>query len=309
MSHRGVSQAVLARRLREEEERRIERERCKQVRARITSTCSEALEQVRSMVEDGSASWVQDELNGISSAIGSHSNVGGIPDGGVETAEETVNKLLSRTRALKAMGKERKLSKRLEIDGRKVELDGLQNHLSGVSGGLKNEQLRERMSILHERVEDAISGSSQEASSNHASFVNAIREESRSIVSEDEAMQVQENVRRHVVSSLYKAMSSMEFVMDTPREHSGGVTVRGRLPSGRSASFVVDISGRMEFDFDGYPGRECEQNLDLMVEKLKAEFEVEATIVQRDWKNPDRISKGSKGFPKGGSSRGMGGGA
>jgi hypothetical protein len=81
------------------------------------------------------------------------------------------------------------------------------------------------------------------------------------------------------------------------------------MPSGRSAVFNVDISGRMEFDFDGYPGMECEQSLDQMIDRLRDEFEVDSDIIQRDWKNPDKISKGSRGFPKGGSSKSMGGGA
>ena len=80
MSNYGVSQARLAERRRREEERKRERERCQQVRARISTTISKCEEQVRTMVSEGSASWVQDELNKISRSIQSHSNPNDISD-------------------------------------------------------------------------------------------------------------------------------------------------------------------------------------------------------------------------------------
>jgi hypothetical protein len=309
MSHSGVSQARLAERLRQAEERRRERERCQQVRARIESAISKANGEVRLMVGDGSASWVQEELEKISLSIGSHPHVNKISDSGVDAAEGAANQLLARTQALRDLGESRKLAKRQELDNREIELKGLRELLSQISEDLKHDQFRGRMGVLLGHVEDAITGRSAEASAGHDEFVSRIREESRSIVMEDESRQVEENARRHIVTSLYRTMQEMEFTMDKPRTNQGTVTIRGKMPSGRSAIFNVDISGRMEFDFDGYPGSECEQSLDQMIDRLRDEFEVDSTIVQRDWKNPDRISKGSKGLPKGGSSKSMGCGA
>ena len=309
MSQAGVSQAQLAARRRREEERKRERERCQQVRARIESTISKCEEQVRTMVSQGSASWVQNELNEIFQSIQSHPNPNDISDGRVDSAEQTVNQLLARAQALSKLAKSKKLAKRQELDNREIEIKALLQQLSQTSEDLAHEQFRERMGVLLGQVEDAISGRSPEAASSHDQFVNRIREQSRTIVGEDDSMQVEENARRHIASSLHRTMSEMEFTMDKPRMIDGKVVIRGRMPSGRSAVFNIDISGRMEFDFDGYPGRECEQSLDQMIERLRDEFEVDSSIIQHDWKNPDRISKGSKGFPKGGSSRSMGGGA
>ena len=309
MSNYGVSQARLAERRRREEERKRERERCQQVRARIESALSNANAEVRLMVGDGSASWVQEELEKISQSIGSHPNVNKISDSGVDAAERAANQLLARTQALRDLGESRKLAKRQELDNREIELRGLFERLLHTSEDLKHNQFRERMGVLIGQVEDAIAGRSPEAASSHDEFVSRIREQSRTIVREDDSMQVEENARRHIVSSLVTTMSEMEFTMDKTRVNDGNVVIRGRMPSGRSAVFNIDISGRMEFDFDGYPGKECEQSLDQMIERLRDEFEVDSSIIQRDWKNPDRISKGSKGFPKGGSSRSMGGGA
>jgi hypothetical protein len=63
----------------------------------------------------------------------------------------------------------------------------------------------------------------------------------------------------------------------------------------------------MEFDMDGYPGRECADHLDQVLFKLEESYGVETGPIQHNWKNPDRISKGSKSFPTGGASRTMGG--
>ena len=309
MSNYGVSQARLAERRRREEERKRERERCQQVRARIESALSNANAEVRLMVGDGSASWVQEELEKISQSIGSHPNVNKISDSGVDAAERAANQLLARTRALRDLGESRKLAKRQELDNREIELRGLFERLLHTSEDLKHNQFRERMGVLIGQVEDAIAGRSPEAASSHDEFVSRIREQSRTIVGEDDSMQVEENARRHIASSLVTTMREMEFTMDKTRVNDGNVVIRGRMASGRSAVFNIDISGRMEFDFDGYPGKECEQSLDQMIERLRDEFEVDSSIIQRDWKNPDRISKGSKPFPKGGSSRSMGGGA
>jgi len=309
MSHSGETQAQLAERRRREEEHKRERERCQQVRARITTTISECKEQVSTMVSEGSASWVQDELNAISRSIQSHPNSNDITDGRVDSAEESANQLLARAQALRKLAESKKLAKRKELDDREIELKALLQQLSKTSEDLRYEQFKEGMGALIGQVEDAIAGRSPEAASSHDEFVNRIREQSRTIVGEDDSMQVEENARRHIAASLYQTMEEMEFTMDKTRKIDGNVVIKGRMPSGRSAVFNIDISGRMEFDFDGYPGRECEQSLDQMIERLKDEFEVDSSIIQRDWKNPDRISKGSKGFPKGGSSRSRGGGA
>ena len=65
----------------------------------------------------------------------------------------------------------------------------------------------------------------------------------------------------------------------------------------------------MEFDLDGYIGRECSNDLDAVLEQMKDKYGVNCSPPQHNWKNPDRISKGSKDFPDGGTSNTMGGGA
>ena len=82
----------------------------------------------------------------------------------------------------------------------------------------------------------------------------------------------------------------------------------GKLSSGRMVRFDVAEQGEMEFDMAGFSDRKCANHLDDVIAKLEENFGVETGPVQHNWKNPDRISKGSKDFPTGGNTKSMGGG-
>ena len=78
--------------------------------------------------------------------------------------------------------------------------------------------------------------------------------------------------------------------------------------AGRKVRFEVSEGGDLEFNLDGYEGRECADHLDQILLQMRSRFDVETGPMQYNWKSPDRISKGSKGHPSGGSTREMGGG-
>jgi hypothetical protein len=105
-------------------------------------------------------------------------------------------------------------------------------------------------------------------------------------------------------------MNELGFIVGKPKliKESGRVAVIGKLSSGRMVRFDVAEQGEMEFDMEGFSDRKCADHLDDVLGKLESNFGVETGPVQHNWKNPDRISKGSKGFPTGGNTRTMGGG-
>ena len=51
-----------------------------------------------------------------------------------------------------------------------------------------------------------------------------------------------------------------------------------------------------------------DNHLDEVLGLLETNFNIKSGPVQHNWKNPDKISKGSKGFPTGGNTRTMRGG-
>ncbi len=125
----------------------------------------------------------------------------------------------------------------------------------------------------------------------------------------DHQAAVDEELRRHIISSVVKAMTELGFVVGKPKllRDSGNVAVIGTLSSGRTIRFDVRASGEMEFDMDGFKDRTCSNSLDDVLLLMEEQFGVESGPVQHNWKNPDRISKGSKDFPTGGNTRTMGG--
>jgi hypothetical protein len=139
--------------------------------------------------------------------------------------------------------------------------------------------------------------------------VETIESEAVQLRERDHQAAVDEELRRHIISSVVKAMSELGFVVGKPKllRESGNVAVIGTLSSGRTIRFDVRATGEMEFDMDGFKDRTCSDSLDEVLLLMEERFGVESGPVQHNWKNPDRISKGSKGFPTGGNTRTMGG--
>ena len=155
----------------------------------------------------------------------------------------------------------------------------------------KVEQAMERANALH------LEGRFKEA-------LAACKEAEASLEQAGEAA-FDETVRREVVRGLLTTLTDMGFVVDGPTlqkdpADGGVVTLKGRLPSGRLARFEVHLDGRMNFDMDGYEERSCGKELERIEQTLQERFGVQLGPAQVTWKNPDRISKGSRNLPGGG---------
>jgi hypothetical protein len=137
-----------------------------------------------------------------------------------------------------------------------------------------------------------------------------LRQSALEIHEEDMKRAVDETLRREILTALKKTMQDLGFVVGklTIDKETGGVVMIGRLPSNRSIRFEVNLDGQMEFDMNGFLERKCADHLDEVLGILEANFNIATGPVQHNWKNPDKISKGSKGFPSGGNTRTMGGG-
>ena len=121
---------------------------------------------------------------------------------------------------------------------------------------------------------------------------------------------VDETLRREIITALMKTMRDLGFAVGKPTidKVTGGVVMIGTLPSNRTIRFEVDLNGQMEFDMNGFLERKCADHLDEVLGILETNFSITTGPIQHNWKNPDKISKGSKGFPSGGNTRTMGGG-
>lgn len=112
-----------------------------------------------------------------------------------------------------------------------------------------------------------------------------------------------EGERREVVGSLLTTLNNMGFVVDPPQleDQDSGSVVRlvGKMPSGRTAVFHVNLEGKLAFDFDGYEGRTCTKDMEAIETTLQEQFSIKLGPAQVTWKNPDKIAKGAKRIPTG----------
>jgi len=106
-----------------------------------------------------------------------------------------------------------------------------------------------------------------------------------------------EVIRKEVVKKVIGILENQGFVVDNPKIKDNIVFITSKTPSGKVALFQIHDDNMMHFDFEGYEGTTCKDQLDAILQKLSTEEEVETGIEQFVWKNPDRIKKGAKDAP------------
>jgi hypothetical protein len=118
-----------------------------------------------------------------------------------------------------------------------------------------------------------------------------------------------ETVRRKVVGGLLATFQTMGFVVEGPNvdpdRPDGVVTMVGRMPSGKTARFEINLDGKLKFDLDGYEGRSCGSDLETIEKTMQATFGIQFGPPQITWKNPDKIAKGAKDLPAGSRRQGF----
>ena len=306
MSSAGrVSAEVIERRRREMEMAR-ERKRRKAVKVRIGELCEEIDSEIAILAETGGAAWVHKEIKGTMEIRESAKNV---DEADVDNMLRKVTEARARLSSLQQIAGERRQEKKMALDLARSSLEALKMELNEISGHLGMADSKEDMRLLSASVDDRLQAQMNIQSGELEAFLQDTRTSAQEIREADDTKSIQEELRRHIIRSLMGSMTELGFIVGKPKmiRENDRVAVIGTMPSGRTVRFDVDDGGMMEFDMDGYPGRECADHLDQVLLKLEDSFGVETGPIQHNWKNPDRISKGSKSFPTGGASRTMGG--
>ena len=306
MSSAGrVSAEVIERRRREMEIAR-ERKRREAVKVRIGELCEEIDSEIAILAETGGAAWVHKEIKGTMEIRESAKNV---DEADVDNMLRKVTEARARLSSLQQIAGERRQEKKMALDLARSSLEALKMELNEISGHLGMTDSKEDMRLLIASVDDRLQAQMNIQSGELEAFLQDTRTSAQEIREADDAKSIQEELRRHIIRSLMGSMTELGFIVGKPKmiRENDRVAVIGTMPSGRTVRFDVDDGGMMEFDMDGYPGRECADHLDQVLLKLEDSFGVETGPIQHNWKNPDRISKGSKSFPTGGASRTMGG--
>ena len=306
MSSRGTVPAWVIEKQQKQIALKREAERKKQVRQQIAKVATAVRADMAGLNTEEVNTWAKEEIEYVQHTV----------DSTVSIAEADVDFVLKRLHKSKAIleqvqslaeNREREHQRKVEakqtaynaaVESVKyIRLELTQTSSEEEHGRLMNDLLDVNDKLEHATVEEV------------AKVVEAIESEAVRLRERDHQAAVDEELRRHIISSVVKAMSELGFVVGKPKllRESGNVAVVGTLSSGRTIRFDVRATGEMEFDMDGFKDRTCSDSLDEVLLLMEERFGVESDPVQHNWKNPDRISKGSKGFPTGGNTRTMGG--
>jgi len=307
MSSAGTVPAWVIEKQRLEMERKREAERRKRVRQQIAQICSQIEEEITNVVKSGQAAWASTEMEAISEVL---KQAESIDEGDVDDMLKRVSESRAQFSQIGTLAEARMKEKKLALDLKMSQIEGLLIELKAIRVELDKEENLRDFRILISSVEDMVGQARNKNDAEILQFIDQSRLRAEEIRATDTAAVVQEEIRRHIISSLINSMNELGFIVGKPKlvKESGRVAVIGKLSSGRMVRFDVAEQGEMQFDMEGFSERKCADHLDEVLAKLDENFGVETGPIQHNWKNPDRISKGSKGFPTGGNTRTMGGG-
>lgn len=307
MSSRGMTQAQIEAR-RRELERQQEESRRRKVKQQ-TNALAQSIERVqRSLAQSGTAAWVQEEIREIMAVVNKTKDIPATGD--IDAAFNEMNVQQAKLSSLSETSNQRQDAVQREQWMAESSVIGLKLELEARLEDLEHKESRKEVKTLIRKTEDLsktvqkgqITGSQQE--------VAQMRQSALEIHEQDMKQSVDEKLRREIITALMKTMRELGFAVGKPTidKETGGVVMIGTLPSNRSIRFEVDLNGQMEFDMNGFLERKCADHLDEVLGILETNFSITTGPIQHNWKNPDKISKGSKGFPSGGNTRSMGGG-
>jgi hypothetical protein len=307
MSSRGMTQAQVEAR-RRELERQQEESRRKKVKQQ-TAALAQSIEQTqRTLAASGTAAWVQEEIREIMAAVNKAKDTPA--SGNIDAAFNELNMQQAKLSSLSETSNQRQDALQREQWMAESAVIGLKLELETRIEDIERTEALEQLNTLIRRTKD-LSATVQKGQINGLQqHIAELRQSALEIHEKDMKQSIDETLRREIVTSLMKAMRDLGFAVGTPTidKNTGGVVLIGTLPSNRSIRFEINLDGQMEFDMNGFLERKCADHLDEVLGILETNFSITTGPIQHNWKNPDKISKGSKGFPSGGNTRTMRGG-
>lgn len=112
---------------------------------------------------------------------------------------------------------------------------------------------------------------------------------------------VDEDARREVVRSVSAALRDAGFVVETPRRVAAGgkdeVLIRASRPAGAEATFRVNLEGGMRYEFDGYEGVACRQDMNQVLPELQSVYGIQLSDHRVIWENPDDEDRDARPQP------------
>ena len=307
MSSRGMTQAQIEAR-RRELERKQEESRRRKVKQQTTALAQAIERTQRTLAESGTAAWVQEEITEIMAAVNKAKDTPA--SGDIDAVFNELNVQQAKLSSLSETSNQRQDASQREQWMAESAVIGLKLELEARLEDIERTEALDQVNTLIRRTKDLSITVQKGQITGLQQQIAELRQSALEIHEEDMKRAVDETLRREILTALKKTMRDLGFAVGKPTidKETGGVVMIGQLSSNRSIRFEVNLDGQMEFDMNGFLERKCADHLDEVLGILEANFNIATGPVQHNWKNPDKISKGSKGFPSGGNTRTMGGG-
>ena len=307
MSSRGMTQAQIEAR-RRELERQQEESRRRKVKQQTTALAQAIERTQRTLAESGTAAWVQEEITEIMAVVNKAKDTPA--SGDIDAVFNELNVQQAKLSYLSETSSQRQDASQREQWMAESAVIGLKLELEARLEDIERIEALDQVNTLIRRTKDLSTTVQKGQITGLQQQIAELRQSALEIHEEDMKRAVDETLRREILTALMKTMRDLGFAVGKPTidKETGGVVMIGQLPSNRSIRFEVNLDGQMEFDMNGFLERKCADHLDEVLGILEANFNIATGPVQHNWKNPDKISKGSKGFPSGGNTRTMGGG-
>jgi hypothetical protein len=285
-------------------EAELERRRLEDLRARSVELSDQIRQSIAKLSSTGLAGLVDKELLAIEDSI--RHEPGTLSE---ERQLANLQRAMAELSHLAELANLRMKEREATLNQARISLDALRLELVEVAAILGGDYARQ-IGELVRKVDLRLNRADESLEDGLESFISEVWAEADAIKQDAEERTTREEIRRHIVGSLVSSMREVGLVVGGPKilTESDKVAVVGTMASGRMVRFDVGDTGCTEFNLDGYEGRECANHLDQILLQMRSMFDVETGPLQHNWKNPDRISKGSKGHPSGGSIREMEGG-
>lgn len=105
---------------------------------------------------------------------------------------------------------------------------------------------------------------------------------------------VDEKVRKKTLSVIIKAIADRGFVIDRKnirmKPDTNEVVMVALKASGEKAEFRIFLDGRFIYDFHGYRGQACRNDIEPFMKDLEEVYGLRVIKQQEIWSNPDKIS-------------------
>jgi len=306
MSSRGMTQAQLEAR-RRELERQQEEARRNKVKQQVSALAQAVERKQQQLAESGTGAWVQEEISEIMAVVNRAKKTPA--SGDIDTMFEQLNIQQAKITSLGKTSNQRQDALQRERWMAESSVIGLKLELETRLEDIEHKDSMEEVELLLRKTEDLSNTVQKGQIIGLQEQVSQLRQSALQVHEQDMKQSVDETLRKEIITALMKTMRDLGFAVGKPTidQETGGVVMIGTLPSNRSIRFEVDLNGQMEFDMNGFMERKCADHLDEVLGVLEENFSIMTGPVQHNWKNPDKISKGSKGFPSGGNTRTMGG--